>query len=361
MRISDMRDLLENTAIDHVYYRTYSPLVRCVGRENTPNRAAHIAMLVASNRLGWTPDVVEAMYWSFNSKIDQIWSRDNAGGPGKMFDLDEGDWNRAARADIVDAGAAPEFVKRIEENVKSTGNVYGVEDEDSAVEQAEVLYILDDITRAKTPEIGNAFKKILDRQGVNYAVLEKGTPGWGLYDLGLWELAEEKAREFADYIKESGANTVVANAPDVVYALREWYPTLGIELDAQVLHHTEYLSRLGITSQYNGKVTFHDPSYLARYLTVVDAPRQVLESIEGLQLEECYFTKEKANPTGPLYGYFNDEWARLVAARRAEELALAAPVAVTAAPSSKRNLQEVAAEKGLEVLDVAELLAREYP
>ena len=32
MRISSMRDLLEQTAIDHVYYRTYDPMVRCVGR-----------------------------------------------------------------------------------------------------------------------------------------------------------------------------------------------------------------------------------------------------------------------------------------------------------------------------------------
>jgi hypothetical protein len=103
-----MRDVLEKTAIDHVYYRSYDPMVRCVGREYTPHRAAQIAMLVAGGRLQWTPDVVEAMYWSFNTKIDQIWNRDNS---SEIFDIDEGDWDRPARADVVDAAAAPAFVK----------------------------------------------------------------------------------------------------------------------------------------------------------------------------------------------------------------------------------------------------------
>lgn len=359
MRISNMRELLEKTAIDHVYYRTYSPLVRCVGRENTPNRAAQIALLVGSGRLTWTPDVVEAMYWSFNSRINQIWSRENAGGYGKAFDLDEGEWNRAARADIVEAGAAPEFVRRIEENVKKSGNVFGIEDEEGPVEQADVLYVADEATRARTPEIAAAFERILEKQDITFSVLAKGTDGWGLYDLGLWSLAEEKAREFAGYIRESGAKTVVANSPVVVYALREWYPTLGIELEAEVLHHSEYLARLGVIGKFEAKVTYHDPSYLSRYLGIVDAPREVLGHVEGLDLQESYFNREKANPTGPLYGYFNEEWARQVAARRADELAQAAPVAVTASPSSKWNLSQVVQGNGLRVLDIAEILAGE--
>ena len=354
MRISSMREVLELTAIDHVYYRSYDPMVRCVGREYTPNRSAQIAMLVAGGRLTWTPDVVEAMYWSFNTKIDQIWNRDNA---SEIFDIDEGDWDRPAHADLVDAGAAPDFVKAIEANVKKTGNVYGTKDSTAAVGKADVLYIVDDTTRAKTPEIADAMKKILKAKGVDFAVLAKGTDGWGLYDLGLWALAEEKAKEFAGYIKESGAKTIVANCPAVVYALREWYPKLGIKLQAKVLHHTEYLEKLGVSGKLKGKVTFHDPAYLGRFLGVFDAPRNVLKKVAGLELVECFFTREKSNPTGPLLTYFNQEWADMVAARRAEELALAAPTVVTAAPCSKRNLGPVAKAAGIKVMDIAEVLA----
>jgi Fe-S oxidoreductase len=349
-----MRDLLEMSAIDHVYYRSYDPMVRCVGREYTPLRAAQLAMLVAGGRVKWTPDVANAMYWSLNSWIDRVWNRDNA---SDFFDQDEGLWDRPARADAVDAGAAPKFVKEIEENVKKFGNIYGVQDDAAPVGKAEVLYIVDDSTRAKNPEIAEAMKKLLTDKKVKFAVLAKGTDGWGLYDLGLWALAEEKAKQFAGYIKESGAKTVVANCPAVVYSLREWYPTLGIQLGVEVLHHTEYLEKLGVTGKFKGKVTFHDSSYLGRYLGVLEAPRNLLKKVKGLELVECFFTGEKANPTGPLYAYLEQDWADMIAARRAEELALAAPVVITAAPSSKRNLGAVAKEKGIKVLDIAELLA----
>lgn len=354
MRISNMLEILEGTAIDHVYYRSYDPMVRCVGREYTPHRSAQIAMLVASGKLQWTPDVVEAMYWSFNSKIDQIWNRDNS---EEIFDIDEGDWNRAARADLVDAGKAPEWCKVFAENVSASGNMYGLKDDTAPVAKADVLYILDEITRAKAPEVGKALQSVLDKAGVKYSVLKKGTDGWGLYDLGFWKLGEEKAHEFAGFIKESGAKTVVANNAAVVYALREWYPKLGIEVDAEVLHHTEYLEKLGVSGKFDKKVTYHDSSYLGRYLGVFDAPRNVLKKVAGLELEECFFNLEKSNPTGPLYAFFNDEYVNMVATRRAEELALVSPIVVVSDPSTKRNLSMVANEKGIKVLDIAEVIA----
>ena len=75
---------------------------------------------------------------------------------------------------------APAFVKAIEENVKKFGNISGVKDDPAPVGKADVLYIVDDTTRAKTPEIAKAMKKLLKAKGVNFAVLEKGTDGWGL-------------------------------------------------------------------------------------------------------------------------------------------------------------------------------------
>ncbi len=354
MRISSMRDVLEKSAIDHVYYRTYNPLTRCIGREYTPLRAAHVALLVGAGKITWTPDVVESMYWSFNDRICPVLNADAA---SALFYNDEGVWDRPARADVVDAGVAPAFVNEIADNVARTGNVYGLQDDKSPVGKAGVLYIVDDVTRAYAPEIAEAVKKVLTAQGVDFAVLAKGTDGWGLYDLGLWTLAEEKAKEFAGWINESGAKTIVANDPSVVYGLKEWYPTMGLKLDAEVLHHTEYFDRLGVTGSYQGKVTYHDSSYLGRYLNVYEAPRKILGRIDGVEFKECYFKGDHANPSGPYLGYFNWEWADAVAARRAEELAVAAPVAVTAAPASKRNLARVAGDKGITVKDIAELLA----
>ena len=354
MRLSSMREILENTAIDHVYYRSYDPLVRCVGREYTPYRAAQIAMLVGGGRLKWTPDVVQAMYWPLNSRIELVWNLDDS---GPAFATDAGEWDRPARADLVEAGAAPDWVKALEANVKASGNLYGLAEQPKAVGQAPVLYIADDTTRAHAPEIAQAMQLLLRAAGCDFTTLAQGTDGWALYDLGLWELAREKATEFAGWIRASGARTVVANCPALVYALREWYPTLGLRLEAEVLHHSEFLLKLGMRGKFAGRVTFHDPSYLSRYLHQVEAPRALLGRVEGLELAECYFKGEKANPSGPLAVFFHEGYAEQIAARRADELALAARIVVTAAPASKRNLARVARARGLQVLDIAEVLA----
>ena len=339
--------------MDHVYGRAYSPMVRCIGREYTPNRSAHVALLVVDGRLTWSPDVVEAMYWSFNSKIDQVWARDDS---APAFDIDEGEWNRAARADLVDAGAAPDWVSAFASKVRTSGNMFGLEENTSFTAQAEVLYVLDEVTRARAPEIGSSVQSLLDSAALHFATLEKGTDGWGLYDLGYWELAEESAKAFAGYIEESGASTVVANNSAVVYSLREWYPRLGLALTAQVVHHTEYFDQLGLSGALRGKATYHDSSYLARYLGVTDAPRNLLKNA-GLELAECYFSGQKANPTGPLYGFFDDEYSRMVALKRAQELAVAAPLVVVSDPSSKWNLSAVGGDAGIEVQDIAEVLS----
>jgi Fe-S oxidoreductase len=329
-------------------------MVRCVGREYTPNRAAQIALLVAAGRLEWTPDVVEAMYWSFNSKIDEVWNRENS---GEFFDIDEGEWDRPARADLVDAGKAPDWVRALEAKVRASGNMYGLTDDLGAVGRATVLYLCDDITRAKAASVAVAIKKLLRSHDVDFVTLSKGTDGWGLYDLGLWELAEAKAKEYAGFIREVGATTVVANNSSVVYALREWYPKLGLEIEGEVLHHTEFLDRLGVGGKFSGRVTLHDSSYQGRYLGIFDAPRNLLKRVDGLELVECYFNRDKANPSGPLYEFFDADFAKQVAARRAAELAVAAPVVVTTDPASKRNLDGVAEESGIKVQDVAEVLA----
>src|SRR6516164_6679500 len=57
--------------------------------------------------------------------------------------------------------------------------------------------------------------------------------------------------------------------------------------DYEVLHHTEFLSRLSaagrlpldpaILAKVGGKVTYHDPCYLARVSNVTAPPRKLIE------------------------------------------------------------------------------------
>jgi Fe-S oxidoreductase len=64
-------------------------------------------------------------------------------------------------------------------------------------------------------------------------------------------------------------------------------------IDYQVIHHTEYLAglvrddKLKPVTEVKQKVAYHDPCYIGRYNDVYDAPRELLESIPGIELVEA--------------------------------------------------------------------------
>lgn len=66
----------------------------------------------------------------------------------------------------------------------------------------------------------------------------------------------------------------------------------------EVMHYGQYLGelisegRLKVTKEVNKKVVYQDPCYLGRYNRLYDEPRQVLNSIPGLELVEFPNTRE---------------------------------------------------------------------
>ena len=168
-------------------------------------------------------------------------------------------------ADVVDAGAAPAFVKEIEANVKKTGNVYGTKDETGPVDKADVLYIVDDTTRAKTPEIAEAMKKTAQGQRRQVCRAGEGHRWLGTVRPGLvgagrgegqgvrWLHQGQRCEDGGGQLPGRGVCAARVVSQDRAQARCE------------VLHHTEYLEKLGVAGKFKGKVTFHDPSYLGRF------------------------------------------------------------------------------------------------
>jgi Fe-S oxidoreductase len=91
---------------------------------------------------------------------------------------------------------------------------------------------------------------------------------------------------------------VVTACPHCFNTLKNEYPDFGGQYD--VVHHTDFLmelisaGKLKPQNKVQGAVAYHDSCYLGRYNNVYDSPRQILQSIPGLELREVpYWNKAK--------------------------------------------------------------------
>jgi Fe-S oxidoreductase len=112
------------------------------------------------------------------------------------------------------------------------------------------------------------------------------------------------------------------------------------------------------------RVTYHDPCQLVRYLRLVDEPRRILNTIEGIELVEPTWTKgEWATCCGGGGGFETvfPELSQVLAVNRTKELLETKPdIIVTHCPGCMMQLKDGLHQlkvESVEVLDLAEVIA----
>ncbi len=228
-----------------------------------------------------------------------------------------------------------------------------------------------------------AVAELLHTAGVSFAVLGDGEActGDSARRSGNEFLFQQLAMQNVEVLNEAGAKRIVVTCAHCFNTLKNEYPQLGGRYE--VVHHTQLLNRLvreqrltpvgprsGSAMSVAGKgfsVTYHDPCYIGRHNGVYEPPRELIQSLPGVEYREMPRNQKQAFCCGAggarmwmeekIGRRINDTRTAEAVATGADAIAVGCPFCrvmlsdgLTASQSSGEAREEV------EVLDVAQLL-----
>ena len=225
-------------------------------------------------------------------------------------------------------------------------------------------------TDARAQKTARAFAQLLQRAGVNYAVLgqlEQCT-GDAARRSGNEYLFHELAQANVETLNSVAPRRIVTTCPHCLHTLKNEYPAFGGNYE--VVHHSEIIYELidagalklkTEPGEPGSRTAFHDPCYLGRQNGIFDAPRQVLRSA-GVKLVELPRHRAKSFCCGAgggqmwkeeEHGHERVSESRMKEASAAEVTSLAA-----GCPFCLIMLGDAAEEAGqaVPVLDLAEIV-----
>jgi Fe-S oxidoreductase len=220
-----------------------------------------------------------------------------------------------------------------------------------------------------------AIAELLHTAGVSFAVLGPAETCTGdpARRIGNEFVFSMLAQQNIETLNETGARKIVASCPHCFNALAKEYPQLGGNYE--VMHHTQLLARLVAEGRLTPvtpvteKITYHDPCFLGRHNRVFTAPREIMEQVPGVQAQEMHRCKERGFccGAGGARMWMEERIGKRINTERIEEALGTNPDTISTgcpyclvmlgdAVSAKKSSGE--AKESLEVVDVAQLLAR---
>lgn len=225
----------------------------------------------------------------------------------------------------------------------------------------------------RAQKITRAFVSILNKVGINYAILgkEEMCTGDPARRAGNEFMFQMMAYQNIQVLNGYGIKKIVTACPHCFNTLKNEYPELGGQYE--VIHHASFLQQLideGKIKMTGGgtfkgkKITYHDSCYLGRANNIYEAPRKVLEALDTalVEMKRCksnglccgaggaqmFKEEEKGNTR------INFERADEAIATGANIIAAACPFCNTMMTDGVKNSNK---EEELQVLDIAELVA----
>src|SRR6187397_702505 len=225
----------------------------------------------------------------------------------------------------------------------------------------------------RAQKITRAFVTILDKVGINYAILgkEEMCNGDPVRRAGNEFMFQMMAYQNIQVLNNYGIKKIVTACPHCFNILKNEYPELGGHYE--VIHHTTFLQQLIDDGKiklkeggfFKGKrITYHDSCYLGRANDIYEAPRKVLEALDAelVEMKRCR-TNGLCCGAGGAQMFKEEEKGevRINFERSNEALATGAKIIAAACPFCNTMLTDGMKnnnkEDEVKVLDIAELIA----
>ncbi|HEX7691217.1 MAG TPA: (Fe-S)-binding protein [Sediminibacterium sp.] len=226
----------------------------------------------------------------------------------------------------------------------------------------------------RAQKITKAFASILDRVGMDYAILgkEEACTGDPARRAGNEFLFQMMAYQNIQVLNGYGIKKIVTACPHCFNILKNEYPELGGHYE--VIHHTVLIQqlidegkiRLKEGGSFQGKkIVYHDSCYLGRANGIYEAPRKVLEALDSelVEMKRCR-SKGLCCGAGGAQMFKEDEPGnkRINIERTDEALSTGATVIASACPFCNTMITDGVKnrekETDVHVLDIAELVAQ---
>ena len=217
------------------------------------------------------------------------------------------------RESLIKTGYSPPraYIKVIE-NIKKTGNVFGVKSvkEQFEYKNCENIFFPGCVAYYMKPELVNYGKHIFGYCNIEWCSSEGICCGSPLYALGMTEEFKEVAKKNLELFRKFDVKRIITLCPLCYKTLKYDYPKVLENFDFEVLHISQFLNLLiadGLLKpmkSVNLKVVYFDSCGLGRLSNIYDVPRDVLKAIPGLEVIEFKENREKALCCGGGFGLF---------------------------------------------------------
>lgn len=226
---------------------------------------------------------------------------------------------------------------------------------------------------ARAQKITKSFAEILNKVGIDYAILgkEEACTGDPARRAGNEFLFQMMAYQNIQILNGYGIKKIVTTCPHCFNTLKNEYPELGGNYE--VIHHTTLLQQLinegKIVLKEGGefkgkKISFHDSCYLGRANNIYEAPREILQALDAdlVEMKRCR-SNGLCCGAGGAQMFKEDEPGntRINFERTEEALETGAKIIASACPFCNTMMTDGVKNKEKEdevkVMDIAEIVA----